>query len=365
MTRDELFKINIEKPSREAYQKCKENWDHLAKPLDGFGDFEDLVARIGGIQNNPDPDISKRAALIFCADNGIVEEGISQSGTEVTRKVAGSLGAGISPVCILGKSAGVRIIPLDIGIIGQDKIPGLLDRKVAEGTRNFLREPAMTEGQVLKAIECGISLVKDLKDQGVKIIASGEMGIGNTTTSAALIAALTGKDFDKLTGRGAGLDDQGFEKKKNVIKKGLMKYGALDNREDVSREYAFEILRSLGGLDIAGIIGLFIGGALYKIPVVMDGLITGAAGIAAELMVPGVKDYLIPSHKGRESGNETALDFLGLKPYINGDMALGEGTGALMLFPLMDIMFDYYKRGSKFSSYEMDGYIRFDDEANI
>lgn len=352
MTKDDLLNIKISSYDHEVYEKCKKSWDNLAKPLDGFGDFEDVVSRIIAINNSA---LYKRAAVIFCSDNGIVEEGVSQCGSEVTRKVAQSLGAGISTVSVLGRSSAVDIIPVDIGIRGSDGIDGVLDRKIAEGTKNFLKEPAMTEDEVLRAIETGIEIVRDLKEKGYSILAAGEMGIGNTTTSAALLSALLNIEPEEVTGRGAGLDDAGYERKLDVIRAGVQKYSYGSDKKD----YILHILRCLGGFDIAGLTGLVIGGAMYHIPIVLDGFITGAAAVCAEMLVNGVKDFVIPSHSGREAGNKVALSFLGHKAFINGNMALGEGTGAVMLFPLLDTVFYYFKNGSDFSTYRMDAYERF------
>lgn len=378
MTKDELFELKISSYNQEEYEKSKRIWDNFAKPLDGFGDFEEVVSKINAIQGL---DIEKRAAVIFCADNGVVEEGVTQCGCDVTRRVAENLGAGISTACVLGKSASVDIISVDIGIRGTAKIEGVLDKKIAEGTRNFLKEPAMSEEQAIEAINVGIDMVRELKDKGYRIIAAGEMGIGNTTTSAAVLSALLHIEPERVAGRGAGLDDKGFEKKVEVINLGIQKYSDGFGKDDLylngvyrsnefetfqnnvsgirRKESALHTLYSLGGLDIAGLVGLFIGGAIYHIPIVLDGVITGAAAVCAELLVPGVRDYIIPSHSGREAGNEVALSFLGLKSYINGNMALGEGTGAIMLFPLLDTIFAYYKNGADFSSYKMDAYKRF------
>jgi len=378
MTKDELFELKISSYNQEEYEKSKRIWDNFAKPLDGFGDFEEVVSKINAIQGL---DIEKRAAVIFCADNGVVEEGVTQCGCDVTRRVAERLGAGISTACVLGKSASVDIIPVDIGIRGTAKIEGVLDKKIAEGTRNFLKEPAMSEEQAIEAINVGIDMVRELKDKGYRIIAAGEMGIGNTTTSAAVLSALLHIEPERVAGRGAGLDDKGFEKKVEVINLGIQKYSDGFGKDDLylngvyrsnefetfqnnvsgirRKESALHTLYSLGGLDIAGLVGLFIGGAIYNVPIVLDGVITSAAAVCAELLVPGVRDYIIPSHSGREAGNEVALSFLGLKSYINGNMALGEGTGAIMLFPLLDTIFAYYKNGADFSSYKMDAYKRF------
>jgi nicotinate-nucleotide--dimethylbenzimidazole phosphoribosyltransferase len=352
-----LFEFKIERPDENIARRVKENWDKVSKPIDGLGDFENLICRIAAIKRDEWPDVSDRCAVIFCADNGIVDEGISQSDKSITLAVAKALGNGISSACCLGESANVKIMPVDIGIDCDEEISGVRNLKISKGTKSFLKEPAMSEEEVLSAIEAGISIVNELSKEGVGIISSGEMGIGNTTTSAAVLSAILDIDSDEITGRGAGLDDEGLTRKKRVIRKALNKYDFSDVQDE--KERTFEILRTFGGLDIAGITGLFIGGAKYHVPVVIDGVISSTAAIIAEKLVPGTVDYMIPSHRGRERGNEQALKCLGLEAFINGNMALGEGTGAIMLFPILDMAMDYYKNGARFSDYEIDEYERF------
>lgn len=353
----DLFEIKIEKPDGEIYKRAKEAWDGISKPIDGLGDFESLVCRIAAMKRDVSPRLLNRTLVVMCADNGIVEEGISQSGKDITLAVAKALGKGISSACSIGKSARVDVYPVDIGIDSDEKIEGVLDKKIACGSRNFLKEPAMSVEQTLDAIFAGIEIAKKLCNGGQDILAAGEMGIGNTTTSAAVLTALLQTDPEEFVGRGAGLDDAGLLRKKEVIRKALDKY-ELNKIEDKAERY-FEILRTLGGFDIAGMTGLFIGAAKNRTPIVIDGVISSVAALLAEGIVPGCRDYMIPSHRGRESGNMAALKELGLEPFINGNMALGEGTGALMLFPVLDLVLDYYLQGAKFSDYQIDEYKRF------
>ena len=354
----DIFSIQTDIPDPSVMAGIKANWDRIAKPLDSLGDFETLVCRIGAIQGIEYPDIAKRAAVIFCADNGITEENVSQSSKEVTLTVARALGSGISSACTLGKLAGVEVIPVDIGIDTAGPIEGVRSAKVAMGTRNFLKAPAMSDEELLAALGFGIGMVSELQQRGTSMISMGEMGIGNTTTATAVLCASLGQNSDALTGRGAGLDDAGLLRKKEVIRKALGIY-RFDKIGD-PRERAYQILRCVGGLDMAGLAGLAIGGALYHVPVVLDGVISSASALIAAMMVPGVKDYLIPSHKGKETGNNMALSALGLRPLIGGNMALGEGTGALMLFPLLDMVMGYYATGAGFTDYGMAKYSRFE-----
>ena len=355
-----MININITPPDRATYKKIQSHWDSLSKPIDGLGDFEKLICRIGAIQGRETPQVSDRTAVVFCADNGVVEEGVSQCGQEVTAKVAQALGAGTSTLNHMAKAAGVRVLPVDIGIAGSEEYPGVRNMKVAPGTRNFLKEPAMDEAQALLAIEHGMTLAKELADAGCNLLAAGEMGIGNTTTATALLCALLKQEPEKLCGRGAGLDNAGLDKKRSVIAAGLQKY------EDVNAlpepERALALLCRMGGFDIAGMAGLYIGGAVQGVPVVCDGVISTTAALLAQRMVPGVKDYVIPSHAGREEGNLFALRALSLEPLIAGNMALGEATGAVMIFPLIDTVMNLYMNGTRFTEADITPYERFDEK---
>ena len=349
----DIFNIVTDKPDPSVMAGIKANWDRIAKPLDSLGDFETLVCRIGAIQGIEYPDIAKRAAVIFCADNGITEENVSQSSKEVTLTVARALGSGISSACTLGKLAGVEVIPVDIGIDTAEPIEGVRNAKVAQGTRNFLKAPAMSDEELLAALGFGIGMVSELQQRGASMISMGEMGIGNTTTATAVLCAALGQNTATLTGRGAGLDDAGLLRKKEVIRKALGIY-RFDKIGD-PRERAYQILRCVGGLDMAGLAGLAIGGALYHVPVVLDGVISSASGIT----IPNCVTAMLASHCSKEPVARAILDALGLEPVLFADMKLGEGTGALMLFPLLDMVMGYYANGAGFTDYGMAKYSRF------
>ena len=349
---EELNNINPEIPDENIGKLVKAKWDKVAKPLDSLGVFEDLIGRIGMISGNTDIDISKKAVIIMCADNGIVDEGVSQCGREVTLAVAKSMGKNKSSVGKMAAYVHADTMPVDIGINSDEVIDGVLSMKVRKGTRNFSIEPAMTPEETLKAISVGIELVRECKEKGYGLVATGEMGIGNTTTSAAVTSALLNINPDGVTGRGAGLDDDGLSRKRWVIKKALEKY-KLNNKS------AFDILCIVGGFDIAGLAGVCIGGAIYHIPVVLDGVISMVSALVAERLVPGVKDYLISSHKGKEPAVNILAGELGLKPVIDGSMALGEGTGAVMMFALLDMAMCIYNDRTSFDDIEIEEYKRF------
>lgn len=359
MTRQELFEINIEAVSPKSYQKAKERWDHIAKPIDGLGDFEDLICQIAAIQGKEVPDIENRSLIVFCSDNGISNRGVTQSSQVVTRLVAEALGEDKSSASCLAKSVNAKVIPVDIGINWNKEIKGILPLKVSNGTKDFINEPAMSEEEVLKAISTGIELVKIQKEAGDTLILTGEMGIGNTTTSTAVLCALLKLKSDDIVGRGAGLDDEKLSCKRRVVKEGIVKYKDIFDNSSSDKDRAFEILKCLGGLDIAAMCGLFIGGAMEGIPVVIDGVISSVAALLAESFLTGSRDYMIASHSGREGGTAVALNKLGKKAYINGNMALGEGTGALMLLPLIDSAHFFYKNANRFDQNGIEDYERF------
>lgn len=357
MNKQELFNLSIDKPDEKSFRLVKESWDKISKPLDSLGDFEDVICRIGAIQKSVSPSVIRKTLIVMCADNGIVNEGVSQSGSDITKAVAVALGRGISSASTMAKKVGADVVTVDIGIDCDEKIEGVLDRKVRRGTSDFLKEPAMSTEEALSAIDTGISLAKELSDKGSDILATGEMGIGNTTTSTAVICAMLELDPADVTGRGAGLSHEGLFRKIEVIREGLSKYSF--NMES-DKERAFEILRTLGGLDIAGLCGVCIGAAIYHVPVMLDGVISTCAALVANALVSGVSEYMIASHAGREKGNVFTLSALGLKPLMNGNLALGEGTGALMAFTLLDVAMDFYYNAAKFADYEIDDYERFD-----
>ena len=361
MKKQDLYRIKIDDLNQAVYDMVKKNWDALAKPLDGLGDFEEILCKIGGIAGlDQTYDISKKVLVIFCADNGVVQEGVSQTGKEVTYMVASLMGKNASSVGRMTKNYPLEIIPVDMGMDSDETPAGVLPRKVQRITGDILKEAAMSEEDCLKAIETGIEVAQMCKEKGFHIAATGEMGIGNTTTSTALYAALTGENPDDITGRGAGLPDEALEHKKKVIRDTLKLHG-FDQVSDPSREMAFKALQSVGGFDIAGLTGFFIGCGLYHLPVVIDGFISAVSALTAERLCPGVRKYMIASHKGRETGCMRALSHLGLKPVIDGSMALGEGTGAVMLFPLLDMVFELYRSGTAFADSDIEQYERYDN----
>ncbi|MBQ6230433.1 MAG: nicotinate-nucleotide--dimethylbenzimidazole phosphoribosyltransferase [Eubacterium sp.] len=352
-----IIEMGFGKPTgldEEAGKLVRERLDDIAKPLDGLGDFEEILVKLGGITGTDKLDISKRAVIIMCADNGIVREGISQSDSSVTRDVAELMVEKKSSVGVMSEVVNCDTFPVNIGIKGE-KIPGLIDMKIADGTADFLEEPAMRFDDAFQAISAGIELVGRLKKEGYKIIATGEMGIGNTTTAAAVISAVLYKMPEEIVGRGAGLSDEKLLHKINVVKDALRFHELDTGPKDI-----VDILCAVGGLDIAGMAGVFIGGALFRVPILIDGLISSAAALVAANIIPETVDYMIATHVGNEPGMKYVLEELSLKAVINAGLRLGEGTGAIMMLPLLDAALNLYNKGRRFRDIELENYKRYD-----
>jgi len=324
----------------EAMKKAKYRLDKLSKPLGSLGWLENVIMQISGILNTPSPDVSKKAIVIMCADNGVVKEGVSQVGSEVTKIVANNFTKNITAINHFTNFYKQDIHIIDIGINTDVLNRHIINKKVMYGTNNMTLGPAMTKKQAKSAINVGVEIVKKLKKEGYTLIGTGEMGIGNTTTSSAILHVLTDYDLDIITGRGAGLSDKGL-----IIKKASIKKAVEVNKPD--KTDPIDILSKVGGLDIAGMCGLFIGGAIYEIPIVIDGFISSIAALLAYKICPQCKDYMIASHGSDEPGSKYVFEQLDLEPVINMQMRLGEGTGASMLMGIIDLAFHvYYNMGT-------------------
>lgn len=322
-----------------AMAAAKQHWDGLGKPLGSLGRLEKALIRIAGIQRTGDVHIDRKALVIMCADNGVVEEGVTQCGQEVTATVAENFLDEKSCVAIMCRRAGTKICPVDIGMAVDT--PRVEKRKIAYGTKNMAKEPAMTREQAIAAIEVGIAKAEELHAQGYEMLATGEMGIGNTTTSSAMTAVYLGLDVETVTGRGAGLSSHGLQRKINAIKQAIAV-----NQPDP--EDPLDVLAKVGGLDIAGMCGLFLGGAAKRMPVVMDGFISQVAALTAVRLVPECADYILASHVSEEPGANILLKALEKDAFLTCGMRLGEGSGAVALFPILDFASDIYHKMSTF-----------------
>ena len=325
----------IRPSDQAAYAACFSHWDSLCKPLRGLGEFETIVARIGGMQGTDRPHIRRRAIVIMGADNGVVAEGVSQTGSEVTKQVLENMGKGISSVCLMSRTLGADVLPVNIGMNEDARHPRVRNVRVRMGTGNIRMEDAMTREECAATIEAGIRIARELAGEGYDLLAAGEMGIGNTTTSSACACALFGVDPEVVTGRGAGLSGAGLRKKTDVIRDALQR-AKPDPQDPVG------VISSLGGLDIAGMTGLFLGAAREGIPILIDGVISGISACFAAKLSSASKDYMIATHATAEPGGKLISDFLGLRPLLYAGMHLGEATGAAMFLPMLDEAFALY-----------------------
>lgn len=363
MTIEEL-RDTILPVDEESMEAARRRWLSVAKPLFSLGKLEEQVIRMAGIRRSSEPELGKKGLLIFCADNGVVAEGVTQTGQDVTAIVADNFTKNEACTSIMAQVAGVDVFPVDIGMISDVLSVSRPEWKVAYGTKNFAEEPAMTLEEVQRAMEVGICLVREKKEQGYGILATGEMGIGNTTTSSAVAAALLGKSAREVTGRGAGLSSQGLEHKIEVIETALKRYrltkAALEQRIEVEKEpeshVVTDILSKIGGLDIAGLTGVFLGGAIYHVPIVIDGFISAVAALCAVRLVPQVQGYLIPSHVSQEPAAQMILKELGLSALLDCNMCLGEGSGAVAVLPVLEMALEVYRQMSTFEEIKVDQY---------
>lgn len=339
-------KEKIRPLDERAMDLAQRRWNGIAKPLHSLGKLEEHVIRIAGITGSPEVSVKKKALLVLCADNGIVEEGVTQTGQEVTAIVAENFLECNTSAAIMCRKAGVDVFPVDIGMAADTKV---LDCKIAYGTKNFLKEPAMTREEAIQAVLTGIEIVREKKEAGYDIIATGEMGIGNTTTSSAVACVLMEQSPEEMTGRGAGLTGDGLQRKKEVIAEAIRIHQP--DKEDV-----LDVLSKVGGFDLAGLAGVYIGGAVCRVPIVMDGFISSVAGLAAVKMCPEVKEYIIASHVSKEPGMHKVLKEIGLEASLTCDMCLGEGTGAVAFLPVLEMGVEVYQKMSTFSDNQIEEY---------
>ena len=331
--------------SETARREAHRRWDAVAKPLGSLGAFEDTLAQIAAIQGTADIALSPRCVLVFCADHGVTAQGVSQSGSEVTALVAKAIAEGTSNINLMAKAAHADVFAVDMGMLSP--IPGAMDRRQGCGTADFTLGPAMTRDQAQNAVQAGVDLVGDMKGRGYRLIATGEMGIGNTTAAAALACALLRLPPVEAAGRGAGLSDAGLRRKIGAIRQAL----------EINRpSNPMDALAKLGGFEIAGMVGAFLGGAIHGVSIVIDGVISASAALIAARLRPEARAFMLPSHMSRAPGAKALMEALALRPVIDAGMALGEGTGAVMLFPLLDMAQAVYGGAHTFDSLGMAAY---------
>lgn len=351
----------------KAQREASLRWDAIAKPIGSLGRLEGLITKLAFIKGRAfDLKPRKKALVIMCADHGVVEEGVTQTDSSVTRIVSENFAEGKSCVNYMAGIAGADVFTIDIGM-NTSRYPekGLVkgrvvDRKIRKGSGNIKTGPAMTKEECRKALQTGIEIAGQLKKEGYDLIATGEMGIGNTTPSSALTAVLLKLSPEMATGRGAGLSDEGLKKKQEVIRASISRFHEefLEGVKDPA-----DVLMHLGGFDIAGMAGLFLGGVIHQIPIIIDGAISGAAALMAQSMDSRVRDYAIASHISKEAIGERILEALGLEAMVHCNMCLGEGSGAISLIPLLSMAAEVYENMSTFQDNGIGQYEKFTEQA--
>jgi nicotinate-nucleotide--dimethylbenzimidazole phosphoribosyltransferase len=313
-----------------ALQAARARQDRLTKPRGSLGRLEELSIQLAGMQTNPFPAVERKAVIVMAADHGVTAEGVSAYPSEVTAQMVLNFLRGGAAINVLARQAGARVTVVDIGVATElEPVAGLVQCKVMRGTRNQAQGPAMTRAEAEQAIQVGIDVLNEEAARGLDIVATGDMGIGNTTPSSAITAALTGLPVAQVVGRGTGIDDQGLERKIKVIERALRV-----NQPDASD--ALDVLHKVGGLEIAGLAGVMIAAASRRIPVVVDGFISTAAAVIAVGLAPRLRDYLIAAHQSVEIGHQALLRHLNLTPLLDLNLRLGEGTGAALAFHLIE-----------------------------
>jgi nicotinate-nucleotide--dimethylbenzimidazole phosphoribosyltransferase len=336
-------------PDPKWLKQARSHLDNLTKPLGSLGRLEDIAARFVAIRNGEIDGPLKKAAYVFAADHGIVAEGVSAYPKEVTRQMVLNFLQQGAAINVLANLHETELTIVDVGVDADfGDLPGLLHRKVRSGTRNMLHEPAMSEEEMLQALQVGLRLATSAQQKGQTLIAAGEMGIGNTTSASAITAVLTRQAPAAVTGAGAGLEKSAQDHKVRVVDAILRKHFA--ENLTASQVSPLEVLRCVGGLEIAAMVGLVLGAARYRIPIVTDGFISTAAAALAYAVEPRVKDYLFAGHRSEEPGHRFLLEYLRLDPILTLNMRLGEGTGAVLAMPIIESALRLYTEMATFAS---------------
>ena len=319
---------NIRKPDRDAMAQALARQESLAKPPHSLGKLEDISVKLAGMTGRLYNPVDRRRVLIFASDNGIVEEGVASCPQSVTLSQTINFTRGLTGVAVLAKHFHTELDVMDVGINADFSQPGVRDCKIAHGTKNFAREHAMTRQQALQALQIGIDAARRAKDESVQIIGVGEMGIGNTSTSSAVLSTLLGLPAIETVSRGAGINNESYARKIAVIDEAIRRWQP-DPSDPV------DVLTKVGGFDLAAMCGAYIGAAACRLPVVIDGFISAVAALCAYRLNPLCADYMIPSHASAEKGYRLALEAMGLEPMLLMNMRLGEGSGCPIAFELV------------------------------
>lgn len=334
---------SIKHVDHKLSEKAQARLDMLTKPKDSLGRLEEFARKVVTITANEMPRITKKVIFTFAADHGVTEEGVSAFPKEVTRQMVFNFLRGGAGINVLARHVGAEVVVVDIGVdFDFDDSPGLLIKKVVRGTRNMRRGPAMTREEAVKCINVGVDIAMEYAAEGA-IFATGEMGIGNTTAASAVIAAIAGVPVEEVTGRGTGIDDAALKNKISVIADAL----------SVNRPNAkdpLDVLGKVGGAEIAAIAGLILGAASRRVPVVVDGFISTAGALIAYELKPQVREYIFAAHRSVEKGHTVMLEHMNLRPFLDLDLRLGEGTGAALGISLVEAGVKIYNEMATFAS---------------
>ncbi len=314
---------------RDSMEKTQDRLNNLIKPPGSLGVLEDLALQLSGIYGDPRPKIGRKVIIVMGADHGVVEEGVSAFPPNVTALMMPQFPKGGAGVGVLARHAGAAVIAVDIGVAGPVEHPGVLNKKIKPGTGNLAKGPAMTRDEAVRALEAGIAVANEEIEKGARVLGTGDMGIGNTTPSSALLAVFGGYTPEEVTGRGTGISDQSLTRKARVIKQAIAV-----NKPD--RNDPLDVLAKVGGLEIAGLAGVVLAAAANRIPVVIDGFICSAGALVAARLAPKAVNFMIPSHCSAEQAHRTMLETIGLRPMLDMKMRLGEGTGAALAMTILD-----------------------------
>lgn len=333
-------------PDEGAARRAQARLNEIAKPVGSLGALEDDLVAIAALTGSEEIALRPRAVLAMCADNGVAAPDIAITPVRVTRTVAEMMARGESNVCRMARLAGAEVFPYDVGMFTHSSEPRLGGPHISDGTKSLLTGPAMTAEQAEAALRFGIDCAETLARRGYRLLATGEMGVGNTTTSAAMAAVLLGRSPRDVTGRGSGLSDESLRRKVEVVEQAI-RVNAPDAND------AFDVLQKLGGYDIAAMAGVFLGGALARVPVLVDGVISAVAALTAARLCPRARVCMLASHVSAEPAGRLLLEALHLKPLICAGLRLGEGTGAVAAMPMLDMALEIYKNMLTFSDIGM------------
>ncbi|WP_296971228.1 nicotinate-nucleotide--dimethylbenzimidazole phosphoribosyltransferase [Tepidanaerobacter sp. EBM-38] len=343
MTKFEQTLQQIKPLDEEVMKKTQARLDDLTKPAGSLGMLENIAKQIAGITGNVVPELPKKAAILMAGDHGILKEGVAPFPQEVTPQMVLNFVNGGAAMSVLTRHENAKLYVVDIGVASDlPDVPNIINRKVAYGTKNMAEGPAMTYEEATQAIEVGIDIAEMAIKEGAGIIAIGEMGIGNTSPSSAIIATYSNLPVEDVVGRGTGVDDERLKIKIAAIEKALMV-----NKPNPKNP--LDVLSKVGGLEIAGLTGVILACAANRVPVIIDGFISGAAAVIAKEMSPLAANYMLGSHLSEEPGHKVILDFLGIKPILMLNMRLGEGTGAALAMNIVDASLKILKEMATFS----------------